>query len=30
VAEGKRPLVTGEHGRDALELAFEILKSLKF
>lgn len=29
VAEGKRPLVTGEHGRDALELAFEILKSMK-
>lgn len=30
VAGGKRPLVTGEHGRDALELAFEILKNLKF
>jgi predicted dehydrogenase len=29
VAEGKKPLVTGEHGRDALELAFEILKGLK-
>jgi len=30
VSEGKRPLVTGEHGRDAMELAFEILKGLKF
>jgi predicted dehydrogenase len=29
VSEGKKPLVTGEHGRDALELAFEILKGLK-
>ena len=30
VREGKRPLVTGEHGRDALELAFEVLRGLKF
>ena len=29
VSEGKRPLVTGEHGRDALELAFEVLKGLR-
>ena len=28
--EGKRPLVTGEHGRDALEIALEIRKSIKF
>ncbi|MFH1368268.1 MAG: Gfo/Idh/MocA family oxidoreductase [Elusimicrobiota bacterium] len=30
IAEGKKPLVTGEHGRDALELAFEILKNMQF
>jgi predicted dehydrogenase len=30
VAEGKQPLVTGEHGRDALELAHEILKNMQF
>lgn len=30
VSEGKEPLVTGEHGRDALELALEILKGIKF
>jgi predicted dehydrogenase len=29
VKEGKPPLVGGEHGRDALELALEVLKSLK-
>lgn len=29
VKEGKPPIVGGEHGRDALELALEILKSLK-
>lgn len=28
IAEGKSPLVTGEHGRDALELALEILKNM--
>lgn len=30
IAEGKQPLVTGEHGRDALELAHEILKNMQF
>ncbi|MFA5779687.1 MAG: Gfo/Idh/MocA family oxidoreductase [Elusimicrobiota bacterium] len=29
VRTGKPPLVTGEHGRDALEVAIEILKKLK-
>lgn len=29
VREGKKPLVTGEHGRDALELGLEILKKIK-
>lgn len=29
VAEGKTPLVTGKHGRDALELAKEVLENLK-
>jgi len=29
VKEGKKPLVTGEHGRDALELGLEILKKIK-
>jgi predicted dehydrogenase len=29
VREGKRPAVSGEHGRDALELAFEVLKNLQ-
>ncbi len=29
VREGKEPLVTGEHGRDALELGLEILKKIK-
>jgi predicted dehydrogenase len=28
VKEGKKPLVSGEHGRDALELAQEILKNM--
>lgn len=28
VKEGKKPLVSGEHGRDALELAHEILKNM--
>jgi predicted dehydrogenase len=28
VKTGKTPLVSGEHGRDALELAFEILKNM--
>ena len=28
VANGKTPLVSGEHGRDALELALEILKNM--
>lgn len=28
VKEGKQPLVSGEHGRDALELALEILKNM--
>ena len=30
VSQGKKPLVTGEHGRDAMELAFEILKGMRF
>lgn len=30
VKEGKKPLVSGEHGRDALELAFEVLKNIQF
>lgn len=29
VREGKRPLVSGEHGHDALELGLEILKKIK-
>lgn len=29
VEKGKKPLVTGEHGRDALELGLEILKKIK-
>lgn len=29
VLQGKKPLVTGEHGRDAIELAREIIKNLK-
>jgi predicted dehydrogenase len=29
VIQGKKPLVTGEHGRDAIELAHEIMKNLK-
>jgi predicted dehydrogenase len=29
ISEGKKAQVTGEHGRDALELAHEILKNLK-
>lgn len=29
VLTGKKPIVTGEHGRDALELALEILKKIK-
>jgi predicted dehydrogenase len=28
VNEGRKPEVSGEHGRDALELALEILKNL--
>lgn len=28
VSEGKKPLVSGQHGRDALELALEILKKI--
>ncbi|MCG3203889.1 MAG: Inositol 2-dehydrogenase/D-chiro-inositol 3-dehydrogenase [Elusimicrobia bacterium] len=28
VKTGRQPLVSGEHGRDALELAFEILKNM--
>ncbi|MCX5778093.1 MAG: Gfo/Idh/MocA family oxidoreductase [Elusimicrobia bacterium] len=28
ISEGKKPMVSGEHGRDAIELAFEILRSL--
>ncbi len=30
VMHGKEPLVTGEHGRDALEVVHEILKIIKF
>lgn len=30
VREGKAPAVSGEHGRDAMELAFEVLKNLQF
>ncbi|MFH1380346.1 MAG: Gfo/Idh/MocA family oxidoreductase [bacterium] len=30
VQSGKRPAVSGEHGRDALELAIEILNNMKF
>jgi predicted dehydrogenase len=30
VREGKTPLVSGKHGRDALELAREVLNNLKF
>jgi predicted dehydrogenase len=30
VREGKAPVVSGEHGRDAMELAFEVLKNLQF
>ncbi|MHB9154616.1 MAG: Gfo/Idh/MocA family oxidoreductase [Endomicrobiales bacterium] len=30
VSEGKKPAVSGEHGRDALELALEISKSIRF
>lgn len=30
VAQGKKPIVSGEHGRDALELALEILKNIRF
>ncbi|MBN1621950.1 MAG: Gfo/Idh/MocA family oxidoreductase [Endomicrobiales bacterium] len=29
VSEGKKAVVSGEHGRDALELALEILKNIK-
>ena len=29
VREGKTPLVSGKHGRDALELAREVLANLK-
>ena len=29
VQEGKTPLVSGKHGRDALELAREVLSNLK-
>ena len=29
IREGKKPKVSGQHGRDALELALEILKQLK-
>jgi len=29
VEEGRRPLVSGKHGRDALEIALEILKKIK-
>ncbi|MGA2090702.1 MAG: Gfo/Idh/MocA family oxidoreductase [Endomicrobiales bacterium] len=28
IASGKKPMVSGEHGRDAIELAFEILRTL--
>ncbi|MFC1501387.1 Gfo/Idh/MocA family oxidoreductase [Elusimicrobiota bacterium] len=30
VKDGKKPAVTGEHGRDAMELAFEVLKNMIF
>jgi predicted dehydrogenase len=30
INEGKKPMVTGEHGRDALELALEISKNIIF
>lgn len=30
ILEGKKPAVSGEHGRDALELAIEILKNIQF
>ncbi|MFA7675643.1 MAG: Gfo/Idh/MocA family oxidoreductase [Endomicrobiia bacterium] len=30
VAEGKEPIVSGEHGRDALELAHDILKNMQY
>jgi len=30
VEEGKKPVVSGEHGRDAIELASEILKNMVF
>ncbi len=30
VTEGKKPYVSGEHGRDAMELAFEVLKNITF
>ncbi|MCX5781176.1 MAG: Gfo/Idh/MocA family oxidoreductase [Elusimicrobia bacterium] len=30
VNEGKKPIVSGEHGRDAMELALEILKNMVF
>lgn len=30
VQNGKAPLVSGEHGRDALELALEIIKNMSF
>jgi predicted dehydrogenase len=30
VGEGKQPIVSGEHGRDALELALDILKNMQF
>jgi predicted dehydrogenase len=30
VAEGKQPAVSGEHGRDALELALEVTRQLQF
>ena len=29
VAQPSKPLVSGEHGRDALELALEITKNMK-
>lgn len=30
ISAGKKPLVSGEHGRDALELALEITKNIQF
>ncbi|MDD3052930.1 MAG: hypothetical protein PHG84_00845, partial [Endomicrobiaceae bacterium] len=30
VGEGKKPIVSGEHGRDALELAHDILKNMQY